>query len=112
MGELEMGGVQEVARRLWRLWSAVGAVADHWMLYGGEMHSNLVCAASFELELKQRAPMARSEHPKACARGAAAGRRGDRGHPMAQAPVTLIRRLDDSLRHRQLTFEHRKVAVD
>src|SRR5690242_11111733 len=65
MDELQVGGVQKLARRQWKLCPTIDAVADDRMPDRGEMHANLMRAPRFELQLYQRAPADLSQHLEA-----------------------------------------------
>src|SRR5262249_53828833 len=51
--ELQMGGVQELARRPGRLRPAIGGVTHHGVPHARQVPTNLVRAAGFESQLQQ-----------------------------------------------------------
>src|SRR5579862_8989124 len=111
MRELEVHGVQTLARRLGWLWVAIGAVADDRMADGGKMDANLVGAPRLELHFDQRAParLAQLTEARACFAPAPRGR--DDSHALALARIAPDRRLDDALDGREVPFDQRKVTL-
>ena len=52
MAELQVRGVQKLARRHWRLWAAIGQVASDGMMQRRQMHANLVGAPRLKLHFE------------------------------------------------------------
>src|SRR6185437_154781 len=112
MDELQMGGVEELARRQRQLRPAIDSITDDGMADRGQVDANLVGAARLELQLQQRASPRLAQDLEAGARLASAVDLADQRHPLAVAGIAANRRVNDALWRGHTTLHQRQIAFD